>query len=139
MFQLDDKFLNDIGLGDLPEEQKKAFLQHTYEELELRVGTRLSEGLSEQQLQEFESFVDRDEDKVRHWFDQNLPNYQDAEDFQKIRASAPTEIDELALLSEYGSLKWLELNRPDYKQIVAEEMDKLKGEIVENRDSLLDK
>ena len=53
MFQLDDKFLQDVGLGDLPEDQKAAFLQHIYEELELRVGTKLSEGLNEQQLGEF--------------------------------------------------------------------------------------
>ena len=53
MFQLDENFLNDIGLGSLPEAQKKPFLQHIYEELELRVGTRLSDGLSDEQLEEF--------------------------------------------------------------------------------------
>lgn len=138
MFQLDDKFLTDIGLGSMPDEQKKAFLQHTYEELELRVGTRLSEGLSEQQLQEFESFVDRDEDRVRQWFATNLPDYAAAADYQQLKASAPADVAEVTLLSEYGSLKWLEMNRPDYKQIVAEEMDKLKSEIVANRDNLVD-
>ena len=61
MFQLDDKFLADIGLNDLPDEQKQAFLQHIYEELELRVGTRLSDGLSDQQLEEFEKIIDRDQ------------------------------------------------------------------------------
>jgi len=37
MFQLDEKFLEEIGLNELPEEQKKPFLQHIYDELELRV------------------------------------------------------------------------------------------------------
>jgi len=46
MFQLDDQFLNDIGLGNLPDDQKKPFLQHIYDELELRVGTRLSDGMN---------------------------------------------------------------------------------------------
>ena len=50
MFQLDDKFLADIGLDSMPEDQKKPFIQHIYNELELRVGTRLSEGMSEAQL-----------------------------------------------------------------------------------------
>jgi len=31
MFQLDDKFLADIGLTDMPDDQKQPFLQHIYE------------------------------------------------------------------------------------------------------------
>lgn len=137
MFQLDDKFLQDVGLAELPEEQKKAFLEHIYQELELRVGTKLSDGLSEQQLQEFEAFVDRDDAKVREWFAAHLPDYADRADYQQLKAGAPDSVDELTLLAEYGSLKWLELNRPDYKQVVATEMEALKQEISENRDNIL--
>lgn len=137
MFQLDDKFLQDVGLQDLPEDQKQAFLQHIYSELELRVGTKLSEGMNEEQLAQFEAFVDQDEQKVVAWFERYLPNYRELPDFQSLKASAPAEVSEIALLSEYGSLKWLELNRPDYKQVVATELDALKREITENRDSIL--
>lgn len=137
MFQLDDKFLQDVGLADLPADQKQAFLQHIYSELELRVGTKLSEGMNDDQLAQFEAFVDQDEQKVVAWFEQYLPNYQEAPDFQSLRASAPADISPIALLSEYGSLKWLELNRPDYKQVVAAELDALKAEITQNKDSLL--
>lgn len=137
MFQLDDNFLNDLGLGSLPEEQKKAFLQHIYDELELRVGTKLSEGLDEMQLQQFEAFVDRDEEKVRAWFEKNLPEYATNADFQQLKASAPASVDEVALLSEYGSLKWLEMNRPDYRQVVAAELERIKAEILSNREGIL--
>jgi hypothetical protein len=148
MFQLDDKFLQDVGLGDLPDDQKQAFLQHTYSELELRVGTKLSEGLSEEQLAQFEAFVDQDEQKVMDWFSRYLPNYQEAADFQSLKASAeqanvgldenePEWISTIKLLSEYGSLKWLEMNRPDYKQVVASELEKLKAEIIQNQAALL--
>lgn len=137
MFQLDDNFLNDLGLGALPEEQKKAFLQHIYDELELRVGTKLSEGLDEMQLQQFEAFVDRDEEKVRDWFEKNLPDYANSADFQQLKTSAPENIDEVALISEYGSLKWLEMNRPDYRQVVSAELETIKKEIVSNRDGIL--
>jgi hypothetical protein len=99
MFQLDDKFLQDLGLGGLPDDQKGAFLQHLYEELELRVGTRLSEGLSDDQLKEFEKLID-------------------AKD-------------------EAGALRWLETNRPNYKQVVAEELENLKQEVAANKDKIL--
>ncbi len=137
MFQLDDKFLQDVGLSDLPADQKEAFLQHIYSELELRVGTKLSEGMTDDQLAQFEAFVDQDEQKVISWFERYLPNYADAPDFQSLKSAAPPNISPVVLLSEYGSLKWLEMNRPDYKQVVAAELEKLKSEILENKDSLL--
>lgn len=137
MFQLDDKFLTDIGLGDLPEDQRKAFLQHIYDELELRVGTKLSEGMSEQQMSEFESFVDRDEEKVRGWFTVNMPDYATRPDYQQFASSAPQGTPEVAILSEFASLKWLEINRPDYRQIVAQELEALKREIASQKDAIL--
>ena len=137
MFQLDDKFLQDVGLGDMPDDQKQAFLQHIYSELELRVGTKLSEGLSDDQMSEFEAFIDRNSEKVEQWFTEHLPGYAEQQDYQQLKNGAPESASALDVLCEYGSLKWLELNRPDYKQVVAGELDKLKQEIVQNKDSLL--
>lgn len=99
MFNLDEDFLQSLGLGGLPDDQKQAFLQHLYEELELRVGTRLSEGMSDDQLAEFEKLIDAND--------------------------------------EPGALKWLEANRPNYKDVVAEELEKLKQEVASNTDKIL--
>ncbi len=137
MFQLDDQFLQDIGLGGMPDDQKQAFLQHIYSELELRVGTKLSEGLSDDQMAEFEAFIDRDAEKVEQWFGAHLPNYSEQQDYQQLKAGAPENVSALDVLCEYGSLKWLELNRPDYRQVVAGELEKLKGEIAANREAIL--
>lgn len=137
MFQLDDNFLEEVGLATLPEDQKQAFLKHIYEELELRVGTKLSEGLSEEQMSEFEGFVDQNEDQVRAWFTKYIPDYQSQQDFIQLQESAPEDASELAVLCEYGSLKWLEVNRPDYRQVVAFELEALKKEISENAGTIL--
>ena len=137
MFQLDDKFLQDVGLGDLPEEQKKAFLDHFREQLELRVGTRLSEGLSDGQLEEIESFIDRKDDRVNSWLVSNVPNYAEDAIYQQLKAGAPANIPENIIRAEYASLKWLGLNRPDYRQVVAATMEELKAEIIANRDAIL--
>lgn len=138
MFQLDDKFLQDLGLAAMPAGQKQAFLQTIYEELEMRVGVKLSEGLSEAQMGEFEAFINRDEEAVREWFSKNLPGYASAEDYKKLAASAPQNTPEIAVLSEYGSLKWLEINRPDYRDVVAAELEAIKKEIIANREKLLE-
>lgn len=137
MFQLDDQFLQDVGLGAMPADQKQAFLQHIYSELELRVGTKLSEGLSDAQMSEFEAFIDRDAEKVEQWFNVNLANYAEQQDYQQLKAGAPESASPLDVLCEYGSLKWLELNRPDYRQVVASELEKLKQEIAQNSSAIL--
>lgn len=91
MFRLDDNLLQELGLGSLPVEEKNKMLAHIYETLELRVGMKLAEQMSDAQLDEFEGFIDRND--------------------------------------EAGALKWLETNFPSYKQVVADELEKLKSEI----------
>ncbi len=137
MFQLDDQFLQDVGLGGLPDEQKKAFLDYFREQLELRVGTLLSEGMSDAQLAEFESFIDRDEEKVNAWIAANVPDYQSDQIWQQLSGSAPDTIPEVVVKAEYASLKWLGINRPDYRDVVTKVMNELKQETIANRDAIL--
>lgn len=137
MFQLDDKFLADIGLNDLPEEQKQPFLQHIYEELELRVGTKLSEGLSDAQLEEFESIIDRKDEAVAAWLAQHAPNYHTDEGFMRLQQATQADPNDPALRAEYAATKWLEVNRPDYRQVVAAVLEELKAEITSSRDTIL--
>ncbi len=137
MFQLDDQFLSDIGLAELPEDQKKPFLQHIYEQLEYKVGIRLSEGLSEDQLTEFESIIDRKEEVVSAWIAQHAPDYQNDELLQRMSQQAKLAVDDPALKAEYAATKWLEVNRPDYKDVVAATLNELKQEIVQSRDAIL--
>jgi len=99
MFQLDDNLLRELGLGDLPAAEKNKMLAHIYETLELRVGMKLAEQMSDAQLDEFEGFIDRND--------------------------------------EAGALKWLETNFPNYKDVVASELEKLKAEIKEQAPAIM--
>ncbi len=89
--KLDNTLLEEIGLGALPAEEKQKMLAHIYETLEMRVGVRLAEQMSDQQLDEFESFINAND--------------------------------------EAGALRWLETTFPSYKEVVADEFEKLKAEI----------
>lgn len=91
MIKLDDDLLQELGLAALSAEEKKKLLAHIYETLEMRVGMKLAEQMSDAQLTEFEQFIDRND--------------------------------------EGGALKWLESNFPNYKDVVASEFERLKGEI----------
>lgn len=137
MFQLDEKFLEETGLNSLPEEQKKPFLQHIYDELELRVGTKLSSGMTDEQLREFESIIDRKNEVVQAWLDNNIPNYVNDVIFQQLQSSTGLDVGDSNLKADYAATKWLEVNRSDYRQVVAEVLEGLKSELVANKNMIL--
>lgn len=94
--QFDDRFLQEMGLQAMPEEQKQQFLDYIQEELEIRIGERISRGLTPTQLNEFDMITE------------------------------PLE-----------AAKWLEKNRPDYREIVNRTIEEMKQEIRANRNKLL--
>lgn len=100
MFKLDDNLLNELGLGNLPVAEKNKMLAHIYDTLELRVGMKLAEQMSDAQLNEFEAMM-------------------------------PEKHDNQAAISdkEKQAFAWLESNFPHYKEVVADELEKLKSEI----------
>lgn len=137
MFQLNDDFLNSIGLNDMPEDQKKPFLQHIYSELEMRVGTKLSDGMSDDQLEEFGSIIDRNDAVIAGWLQKYAPDYYNDESFSKIQEATGLDVNDAALRAEYAATKWLEVNRPDYKDVVSQVMNEIKNEVASNRDAIL--
>jgi hypothetical protein len=136
MFKLDEEFLAQLGLGDMPQEQKQAFLQHIYSELEIRVGEKLTEKMTEAQLDEFGYFVDKNEQSIRDWFKTNLPDFADLPDYKVLQERMPNAT-EVELMAEFGATKWLQLNRPDYPEVVRQTLEELKKEILDNKDKIL--
>ncbi len=137
MFQLDDKFLQDLGLDQLPEEQRQAFLQHIYDELELRVGTQLSEGMSDEQLEQFEAIIDKNQDVIQNWVAQYAPDYHNDPAFGRLQQATGLDVNDTSLRDEFVATKWLEINRPDYRDVVASVLESLKQEILSNREAIL--
>lgn len=97
--RIDNNLLVELGLAGLPPNEKPGFLNHIYETLEMRVGMRLADQMSNEQLDEFETFYNAKDDA--------------------------------------GAFKWLETNFPNYKDIVAEEFQKLKSEIAQQAPQIL--
>ncbi len=137
MFQLDENFLKELGLDGLPEGQRKPFLQHIYSELELRVGERLSQGMSDAQLDEFANIIDKAPGAVDDFLSKHAPNYQQEPMFQRLVQATGVAADDPRLKDEFAATKWLEVNRPDYRDVVAAVMEELKKEIIANRDAIL--
>ena len=73
--KFDDEFLASVGLKMMPESQKEGFLNYVQEEVEVRVGERVCEGLSEGEILELEA-CDGDEETL-NWLKVNRPNFRE--------------------------------------------------------------
>lgn len=95
MIHLDEEWLADKGLADLDARVKRDLLRHVYSALEMSLGTRIAEGMSEGQLREFEIALDQGEVQALEWMNANVPNHQQiaAEVFselgEELRSRAP--------------------------------------------------
>lgn len=138
MFQIDDNLLNELGLAELAGQEREEFKEYIKTTLQERVGERLTDGMSDETLDEFGYFMDGNVDGMKQWLSQHVPNYRDDPNFRQFRDSNP-DASEADILSSYGSLAWLQINRPDYPDVVKQTMDELKREITENRDAILGK
>lgn len=138
MFQIDDNFLASIGLAALPQDEKEKMKAHIYETLEMRVGMRLASGMSDEQLSEFEGFMSGDVTRATDYLDRLMPNWRQDPSYTASQQQAQQAgIDLNAATSEFAALKWLETNFPDYKKVVAEELEKLKQEIAQSAPQIL--
>lgn len=72
--RIDDQFMNEVGLADMPAAERSAFMVHAEDELEVRVGRTISQDLSEEQLSEFDAIIDTNE--AQAWLEHNAPTFR---------------------------------------------------------------
>ena len=136
MFQIDDDLLNELGLAALTGQEREEFKDYLKTTLQERVGERLTNGMSDEVLDEFGYFMDGNVEGMKKWLEQHVPGYQDDPNLQQFRNNNP-QASEADILSSYGSLAWLQVNCPNYADVVRQVMDELKGEVAANRDAIL--
>ncbi|MBR6134846.1 hypothetical protein IKQ38_05215 [Candidatus Saccharibacteria bacterium] len=137
MFQFDESFLETVGLSGMPEEEKENFLQYAQDQLEVRIGEKMSEGLSEEQLDEFERIIDNDQETVQKWL-ANAGDYKNDEIYKKLLEGSEVAEDTPEFLNDYVTAKWLDQNCPQYQDIIRESIEGLQQEISQQKDAILE-
>lgn len=141
MTQTSTDLLTSLGLGNIPDDKKQALLQQLQEELEERVGEKLSAGMSEEQLAEFDALVENDE-AANRWLQAHKPNYEQTDDFQaflKELGVADAQSVPINMLSNYAVASWIEINHPNYQEVVGETIEEMREELAHNQDVILGK
>lgn len=136
MFQLDEFFLQSVGLAEMPEEEKSNFLQYAQDQLEVRIGEKMSEGLNEEQLNEFERIIDMDQETVQAWLTQ-VGDYKNDDTYKSMAEDSEDDPESPQFLADFVTAKWLDKNCPQYQDIIVEVLQGLKSEIAEQKDAIL--
>ena len=134
MYNIDDSFLESVGLGGLPADQKGGFLQYAQDQLEIRIGEKMSDNLSEAQLEEFEKIIDNDQATLNQWLAQ-LGDYKNNEIYKKLAEVAGGESQEV--VNDFVTAAWLTKNCPNYQQIIDDSMQEIRNEVIANKDQIL--
>ena len=103
MLKIDNNLLNDLGLAGLPDAEKNSLLKHIYETLEMRVGMRLADQMTNQQLDEFEQYFEaKDDAGAFKWLESNFPNYKVIvqEEFDKLKNEVQHSAEQILLASQ---------------------------------------
>ena len=93
--------------------------------------------MTDEQLEEFESIIDRKDDVIVMWLEKNVPDYHNDVIFMQLQTSTGLDVNDSNLRADYAATKWLEINRPDYRQVVAGVLEDLKSEVAANRNVIL--
>ena len=136
MIKIDEKFLEEVGLSEMPAEQRQAFLKHTQEELEVRVGEEMSRGMTVEQLEEFEGIMNQDREVMIRLL-MNMDDYRQDELYKKLLEKYGVTEGTMEILSEFLSVKWIQKNRPDYEKVAMDVLEDLKVEMRDNREGIL--
>jgi hypothetical protein len=103
MLKIDNNLLQEVGLGGLPAAEKNSFLKHVYETLEMRVGIRLADQMSNEQLDEFERYFEaKDDAGAFKWLETNFPNYKEIvqQEFDKLKAEVAQTAPQILAASQ---------------------------------------
>lgn len=137
MIKVDERFLAEVGLQNLPEPQKEALVAEIQVELENRVGEKMSEGMTPEQLEEFDGIMRKDRN-VMIKFLSKLGDYRQDEIYQKLLQKYNVTEGTLEILGEYLSVKWIQLNRPDYAKVAQDIESEFKQEIIRSHDEIIE-
>ena len=120
-----DDLIVELGIQDYsPDEQ-----QRVLDELNMLVGEAMLGHLSEEQVTEYESIINDDQEVISRWLNENDPSYKDSLVYQQIAEGTEGDPENISADKVYASMAWIEKNNPNLNETVATIKAELKESI----------
>lgn len=113
----DQELITELGIEELTAEEQ----HNVIDALTMKIGETLAADLSPIQLEEFQSVIDGDDAIITDWLAANDPEYATTPEY----AALEEDSDGIPPEKLYAYTAWLQVNKPDFNDIV----DELKADI----------
>src|SRR5689334_23067718 len=100
MLHIDERLLERAGLGALPAATKNAYLKSFHDRLQLLVGARLAELMTDEQLAAFERLIDGPDAVAQAWLHVHFPRYRRVvgEEYHRLVQELTAQAEEIVSL-----------------------------------------
>ena len=122
-----DKLFEELGLDRFsPQDQDRIYEDFTYE-----LGAAISDGLNDEQLEEFTQIINGNDDVIVPWLAAHTPAYHEDPSFQELQIGYDEDPEKVSPEKVFASIAWVRVNRPDFKSIVARTKREFKTQLDE--------
>lgn len=127
MFDIDEKFMEEIGILTMPQEARDQLVAGIEESIKNKVLIAVADDLTDFLQSELEGIGDSSE-FANEWLSRNLPHYAGSNEFKLFSESAGS-VEGMTTEQLYAYTKWFEINVPAFGSILERVKEQVKQDL----------
>ena len=124
MFNLSEEYLKEIGVADMPQAMQDELIPQITKSIQGKLSIKMSDQLSDTLIYELDNLTAGTAAEVRQWLSKVIPYYAESPEYMASKQESGASEDDF--VKAYGVTKWLEMNVPNYSQLVSDAMEETK-------------
>jgi hypothetical protein len=126
MYDLDDNFLAEIGIINMPEEARDQLVTGIQKTIQDRVLIKLADQITDFLESEIEQ-ISGSLEYAKDWLKKNFPYYADSNEFAQFSDKVRSGDNDVVQL--FAQNKWFEVNLPTFPAVVEQTKEEVKQEL----------
>lgn len=119
------QLIESLGIQAWPEaKQDKAVEIATF-----RIGSAITDQLSEQQFNEYTAIVDDNQKVIETWLEQNVPDYKQSPVYQGIVDEYDNDPEKNSPAKLFATMAWIQVNVPEIETLIQKTLSTFKDEL----------
>lgn len=119
------QLIEELGLSGVAPEVQDA----VYDDFTLELGAAISDGLTDEAMQEFAAIANGDQAVISSWLDAHVPEYRDDPSYQELEIGYREDPEKVPADKAFALIEWIRVNRPDFERVVERVKRELKASL----------
>ncbi|MCL2174043.1 hypothetical protein FWH58_01975 [Candidatus Saccharibacteria bacterium] len=124
MFSLDEKFIEELGIANQPDDVKEELVVGIEKTIQDRVLLNLSDQITDFLADEITG-ISESVDGAKDWLGKNIPHYAGSSEFARTKKQFGDDAEQT-----FAQMKWFEMNLPNYLQEIQTVTEQVKQELL---------